>query len=101
MTLKKLIFQVSIRLLLNLLFFSFLLLAILIYRAYVVFKPCQHNVAQINQADKFTLQDQHVKCLQRAISIRTESFKIGLENIDAKIDFVNFIRTGTQTHKNS
>lgn len=94
MTVKNLLVNISIKFLLVLFSFSLLLFAILTYRAYVVFKPCEHQIKSLSERDRLKLNDAQIKRLQNALSFRTESYTYNSENLNAKNDFVNFIRSG-------
>ena len=82
----------------KILFITFLILLLLficlVYRAYVIFKPCEHNINPINESERLKLTNEHIKRLQKAISFPTVSHSIGYENKEEKLDYVNFIRTG-------
>ena len=82
------------KILLIILFCFLILFLFVIYRAYVVFKPCQHHINPIETNQRIKVSSDQISRLQRAIAIRTVSLSIGYENKEAKIDFVNFIRAG-------
>lgn len=96
MTLKKILFHIAIKFLFITVSFFVLLFFILAYRAYVVYKPCEHNVKPLDENDKIRLDENYLKRLQKAISFPTESLNRDHQNIQAKVEFINFIRSGNE-----
>ncbi len=82
----------------NILFVTFfifiLLLLILVYRAYIIFKPCQHHINPIDESERLKVTNDQIKRLQKAITFPTVSYSIGYENKEDKFEFVKYIRTG-------
>ena len=76
-------------------FFIFiLLLLILVYRAFIIFKPCQHHINPIDESERLKVTNDQIKRLQKAITFPTVSYSIGYENKEDKFEFVKYIRTG-------
>ncbi len=67
--------------------------SIIVYISFVIHKPCQHNIQVLDNASRLNLTDEQIKRLQKALQIRTESFKIGHDNKSAKLEFIQFIRS--------
>lgn len=79
------------------LFFLLMLLASLVsvcvYRAYVVFKPCRHDLKKfIDDHQRIRVSNEMLETVQRGLQYSTVSFKQGEEDLDAKVDYVAFIR---------
>ena len=79
-------------------FLSFVIvLSICIYRAYIVHQECQHNVKALNDNhERIKLTDSMIKRLQRALQFKTISYSRGKEELEAKLDYVNYIRKGNK-----
>jgi len=68
-------------------FFIFiLLLLILVYRAYIIFKPCQHHINPIDESERLKVTNDQIKRLQKAITFPTVSYSIGYENKEDKFE---------------
>lgn len=79
-------FILTILLLISILFTT------LTYRAYIIFKPCQHNLTNLTDHARIKLTPQMLTRLQTALQYPTVSFKKGSENMTAKNEFIQFIR---------
>lgn len=79
----------------SLLFVAFMgiLLAFAVYNAFVVNKPCQHDVRLIDEADRIKLSTAMIETLKSALRFKTISY---LDNQDKRIllEYVQFVRKG-------
>lgn len=70
------------------------LASVCVYRAYVVFTPCGHDKAKQLNGDhqRIRVSNEMLKTVQRGLQYSTVSFKQGEEDLEAKADYVTFIR---------
>jgi carboxypeptidase PM20D1 len=84
------------RLLKKLLFIALIsltsLLAVLLYKAYIVNQPCQHKIAKSSEIKRLKLADSQIQRLQEALRFRTVSFGKRAQNTTAIADYGKFIR---------
>ena len=71
-----------------------ILLAVSLYRAYVVFKPCDHKLDPLDESNRFKLTSEQTQRFQDALRIPTVSTAFGVENRTAKFELLKFIRKG-------
>lgn len=69
------------------------LLSVAIYRAYVIFKPCQHKIPKVEA--KIQLTDEQVERLRSSLQIPTVSVSRDDEDLEAKAKHLQFIRKGS------
>ena len=70
------------------------LVGVLIYRAYVIFKPCEHNVKPLADSLRTQLSEKALARLIEGLRFPTVSYSRHEGNLEAKRDFVKFIRSG-------
>jgi hypothetical protein len=70
------------------------LLLALIYKAYVVNRPCGHKLKKLDAADRFKLGDESITRLRNALTFPTVSFAENNQNETALNEYVNFVRRG-------
>lgn len=69
------------------------LASLCVYRAYVVFTPCGHDAKQLKgDHQRIRVSNEMLKTVQQGLQYSTVSFKQGEEDLEAKADYVSFIR---------
>lgn len=71
-----------------------ILLAISIYRAFVVFQKCSHKLEKIDGSNKILVNDDHVERLRNALRIHTITIDHIHQNETALDLYLKFIRKG-------
>ena len=70
------------------------LLMVLIYRAYVLFKPCQHDLKPLGNSNKIKLDHKIFKNFLDSLKFQTISYDGQNQNLIEMKKYVEFIRTG-------
>ena len=70
------------------------LLAVSLYRAFVVFKPCDHKLTPLDDSNRIKLTTEQTTRFQESLRIPTVSTAFGVENRTAKMEHLKFIRKG-------
>jgi hypothetical protein len=69
------------------------LFVVLVYRAYVIHKPCSHKIKALDESTKIRLSSAMLNRFQRALQIRTISTRQD-NYLESKVEFVEFLRKG-------
>ena len=64
----------------------------LVYKAYVLNKPCQHKLKKIDAANKIIIKEQNIGRLQKSLSFETTSYEKDKQNTADLAKFIIFIR---------
>ena len=70
------------------------LLLVVIYRAFVLFQPCQHNVEPLSDLNKIKLSSDILNRFQNSLKFETVSFNSRDQNFTELNRYVEFIRKG-------
>ncbi len=84
----------TIRFLIFILVISIVLFSVLIYKAYVINKPCTHKLRKLNDANKIKINDDILNRLQNALRYPTISFDHKTQNVSALREYIGYIRKG-------
>lgn len=69
-----------------------MLFSALVYKAYIINKPCKQNVSQINELNRIKVTNDQIKRLQEGLRFQTITFSHISQNISAIVDYGKFIR---------
>jgi hypothetical protein len=70
-----------------------ILLAVAIYNAYVINKPCHHGIKALDEKDKLKLDAAMIERMQKALKIKTISYA-DKQDKSKLVEYINFIRKG-------
>ena len=75
------------------------LLSSSIYRAYVLFKPCQHDLKPLDGKNKIKINQDQLERLQNSLKIDTVSYSRYAQNFEGLKNYVEFIKNSNNQKK--
>ena len=72
--------------------FVAILFLVLIYRAYILNKPCEHKLKPVDEKNRIKISVEQVSRFRKSLTFATVSYKENSQNVTALLEYISFIR---------